>query len=160
MVSADMLYSAQDRSDLRGIARVLYPHDGLGDSPYERVVSSLEQRSSSEPAVYKVLQAGLVDLRVNSGARLSDLDQDALHRMLLECEETEFFSLIRRLVAWYLYDDREVWAFVGYPGSSFEFGGYINRGFDDLAWLPDPRIEEVDDSLPDIGALLDTEIPQ
>jgi hypothetical protein len=30
------------------------------------------------------------------------------------------------------------WAHFGYEGSSFEKGGYINRGFQDLNWLPEP----------------------
>jgi len=157
VLSADTLYSAQDRSDLREIAKVLYPHDGLGDAPYGRVVSSLEERSRSEAALYSVLQTGLADLRANSAEQLSDLDMDTLERMLVEREETELFSVIRRLVAWFLYDDREVWEFIGYPGPSFQLGGYLNRGFDDLAWLPDPRIEEPDDVLPDIGPLHEME---
>ena len=31
---------------------------------------------------------------------------------------------------------------LGYEGASFDKGGYINRGFNDLDWLPEPRIEE------------------
>ncbi len=27
-------------------------------------------------------------------------------------------------------------AFFGWEGSSVEHGGYINRGFDDIGWLP------------------------
>jgi hypothetical protein len=34
-----------------------------------------------------------------------------------------------------------VWDAVGYEGPSVHKGGYVNRGFDDLDWLPDPRIE-------------------
>ena len=37
-----------------------------------------------------------------------------------------------------LYDDHEVWDLLGYEGSSFEKGGYLHRGFDDLDWLPRP----------------------
>jgi hypothetical protein len=29
-------------------------------------------------------------------------------------------------------------AHFGYPGPSWAKGGYINRGFNDLKWLPDP----------------------
>jgi len=41
-----------------------------------------------------------------------------------------------------LYDDPEVWAVLGYEGPSLDKGGYINRGFNDLDGLPEPRIEE------------------
>ena len=41
-----------------------------------------------------------------------------------------------------LYNDKEVWDVLGYEGASFDKGGYVNRGFNDLDWLPEPRIEE------------------
>ena len=39
---------------------------------------------------------------------------------------------------------------LGYEGTSFDKGGYVNRGFNDLDWLPEPRIEEH----PDLAAFL------
>lgn len=42
-----------------------------------------------------------------------------------------------------LYDDAEAWDALGYEGESFDKGGYIHRGFNDLDWLPEPRIEEL-----------------
>jgi hypothetical protein len=30
------------------------------------------------------------------------------------------------------------WAHFGYEGSSYEMGGYFDRGFQDLDWLPNP----------------------
>ena len=35
-----------------------------------------------------------------------------------------------------LYNQEEVWPKFGYEGSSAENGGYINRGFNDIDWLP------------------------
>jgi len=37
---------------------------------------------------------------------------------------------------------------LGYEGPSFDKGGYINRGFDDLDWLPAALIEESPDATP------------
>ena len=37
-----------------------------------------------------------------------------------------------------LYNNPQVWQAFGYEGEAFEYGGYIERGFDDLGWLPDP----------------------
>jgi hypothetical protein len=37
-----------------------------------------------------------------------------------------------------LYNNDMAFAHFGYPGPSWEKGGYINRGFNDLKWLPDP----------------------
>ena len=38
-----------------------------------------------------------------------------------------------------VYSDERTWQLVGYEGPSFDKGGYINRGFNDLDWLPDPE---------------------
>ena len=35
-----------------------------------------------------------------------------------------------------LYYLPAVWALLGFEGSSVEFGGYVDRGFDDIDWLP------------------------
>jgi hypothetical protein len=56
---------------------------------------------------------------------------------------TAFFEAVRSKAIVTLYDDHEVWSLLGYEGPSFEHGGYLDRGFDDLSWLPDPRVEEV-----------------
>ena len=64
--------------------------------------------------------------------------------MLTEVAETPFFSLVHSTTVVALYDDHEVWDLLGYEGASFDKGGYLHRGFDDLDWLPDPRINEFD----------------
>jgi hypothetical protein len=55
--------------------------------------------------------------------------------------DSVFFQGIRAKVITTLYDDREVWQILGYEGPSYDQGGYIDRGFADLDWLPEPRIE-------------------
>ena len=49
-----------------------------------------------------------------------------------------FFQTIRFKTIAVLYNDPLVWQAFGYEGEAFEYGGYIERGFDDLGWLPDP----------------------
>jgi hypothetical protein len=34
-----------------------------------------------------------------------------------------------------IYNNKEVWPLFGYEGESASKGGYIHRGFDDVAWL-------------------------
>jgi hypothetical protein len=41
------------------------------------------------------------------------------------------------MVRFRLYDNAGLWKHIDYPGSSKEHGGYINRGFDDIDWLPE-----------------------
>ena len=62
--------------------------------------------------------------------------------MLKGIEGTDFFGFIRRTTVLNLYDDPAVWEVLGWEGSSFDKGGYVDRGFNDLDWLPEPRVEE------------------
>jgi hypothetical protein len=49
-----------------------------------------------------------------------------------------FFEKVRSTAVVSLYNNELAFAHFGYEGSSFEKSGYLNRGFDDLTWLPSP----------------------
>jgi hypothetical protein len=53
-------------------------------------------------------------------------------------EQTPFFAAVRGKCITSLYDNDMAYKVFGYPGPSFDKGGYILRGFQDLKWLPDP----------------------
>ena len=53
-------------------------------------------------------------------------------------EGTPFFNTVRGQCVTSLYDNDMAYAALGYPGSAWEKGGYITRGFQDLKWLPAP----------------------
>ena len=90
------------------------------------------------------LTQGLNSLDGLAGGDFCSLDDDQAYKVLKRIEGTDFFGFIRRTTVLNLYDDPAVWEALGYEGSSFDKGGYINRGFNDLDWLPEPRIEEYD----------------
>ena len=54
-------------------------------------------------------------------------------------EGTAFFELLRSTALVEVYTDDRTWQLVGYEGPSFDKGGYVERGFNDLDWLPDPE---------------------
>ena len=47
-----------------------------------------------------------------------------------------FFAAIQGQVLPRLYNHPVIWKNIGYPGSSVEYGGYKDRGFNDIDWLP------------------------
>ena len=49
-----------------------------------------------------------------------------------------FFGTVRGKCVTALYDNDMAYTAFGYPGSAWEKGGYITRGFQDLKWLPEP----------------------
>ena len=66
---------------------------------------------------------------------LSDGNQLSVLRSM---EFTPFFAKVKSKTVVSLYNNPLVWRHFGYEGESFSKGGYINRGFNDLTWLPDP----------------------
>ena len=122
------------------LLRVAYPHPSFPDAPYERTAKTIEDAGRTED----VLVDGLDDLDARAGGDFAGLDDEAATAVVKDVAETAFFSLVHATTVVGLYDDHEVWDLLGYEGSSFDKGGYLERGFDDLDWLPDPRIEEYD----------------
>jgi len=55
--------------------------------------------------------------------------------LLTDIENTPFFKAVRSSLMFGLYDNKALFPLFGYEGSSWEYGGYVNRGFNDLNWL-------------------------
>lgn len=127
------------RTLLVRMLRVMFPHERFSDGPYERTADAVFNASGGTVAEKVSFAAALHDL---NAAGFAKLDDKAAYKHLQSIEKTGFFQLVRSTAVVALYDDKEVWDALGYEGPSFDKGGYINRGFNDLDWLPDPRIEE------------------
>jgi|SRR4051794_13646327 len=127
---------------LTDMVRAMFPHPSFPDGPYERCAQSILDSTADDLRFRTQLHQGLRDLDTIGGAPFAALDEAARLELLRGISATEFFEGVRSRVITSLYDDREVWALLGYEGPSFEQGGYAERGFADLDWLPDPRIEE------------------
>ncbi|WP_167646440.1 hypothetical protein [Mameliella alba] len=42
-----------------------------------------------------------------------------------------------------IFDNKEIWPLFGYEGSSVEHGGYFDRGFSDITFVPKgPSLDE------------------
>jgi hypothetical protein len=125
---------------LARMVRCIYPHDRFGDGPYQRVAEKLDEAASSDAALAGALEQGVRDLDAAKGSPFVDLS-DADARALVEgMSQTPFFQSVRATAVVALYDQTEVWEILGYEGPSFDQGGYLHRGFDDLDWLPDPPL--------------------
>ena len=122
------------------LLRVAYPHPSFPDAPYERTAKTIEDAGRTDD----VLVDGLDDLDARADGDFVGLDDDRATALLKEVAETPFFALVHSTTVVALYNDHEVWDLLGYEGASFDKGGYLHRGFDDLDWLPDPRITEYD----------------
>ena len=118
-------------------ARAMYPHDALPDDVYARVGEKLAEAAREDSAAARTIGDGVSAL---NGARpFAELPADEQLAALKGIEGSDFFELVRSTAVVEVYSDQRTWQLVGYEGPSFDKGGYINRGFNDLDWLPDPE---------------------
>ena len=120
------------------VARELYPHDRLGDIYYAKVVESLDGKAVANKDVGKLLAEGVAELDKAEGTvKWADLSPGYRLASLKQMEASPFFQTVRGECITGIYNNPDVWRHFGYEGPSFEFGGYIERGFNDLGWLQD-----------------------
>ena len=115
----------------------MYPHDALPDDVYARVGQKLAEAAREDSGVARLMEDGVSAL--NGGLPFVELSADDQLKKLQEIAGSDFFELVRSTAVVEVYSDQRTWQLVGYEGPSFEKGGYINRGFNDLDWLPDPE---------------------
>ena len=131
------LSSAQGDALLQ-MGKVLYPHKGLPDAVYALLAKDLDGVAGKDPKTAQMLGEGIAALdRAAGGSFLTASDGKKLEAVK-SLEGTPFFKTVRGQCITSLYDNDMAFAHFGYPGASWDKGGYINRGFNDLKWLPDP----------------------
>jgi hypothetical protein len=118
-------------------ARTMYPHDALPDEVYGRVGEKLAKAAREDSGAARTIEDGVAAR--NNGRPFAGLQADEQFEALKEIEGSDFFELVRSTAVTQVYSDQRTWKLVGYEGASFDKGGYIDRGFNDLAWLPDPE---------------------
>ncbi|AYD04295.1 hypothetical protein [Neorhizobium sp. NCHU2750] len=135
----DLKEDSSAKKILVRMIRVMFPHKNFADGPYARTADAVFKAAAKTPADKIAFLASLRELQDDG---FMDLDDKAAYAKLKSIDTTDFFKLVKGTTVTTLYDDPEVWKVLGYEGPSFDKGGYIHRGFNDLDWLPDPRIDE------------------
>jgi len=125
----------QTMATLVQMARDIYPHDQVGDEFYVIAVKGYDTEDAAggiEEGVAKLNAAAKAaghDSYLAAGWERDRVD------ILRGMEDDPFFQQIRGGLVTGLYNQKAVWPIFGYEGASFEFGGYIERGFNDINWL-------------------------
>ena len=120
------------------MTRQCYPHDNLGDMYYAVVVEALDADAAGNADTAKMIKDGVAKLDSATGIPWLELSDGNQVEVLKGMESDGFFQAVRGKTVVALYNNPLAWRFFGYEGPSAEFGGYFDRGFDDLAWLPAP----------------------
>ena len=128
---------SQTMATITAAARTMYPHDGVPDDVYARVGAKLAEIARDDFEAARTIAEGVSAL---NGARpFAELSEDEKLAALKGIEGSDFFELVRSTAVVEVYSDERTWQVCGYEGPSFDQGGYLNRGFNDLDWLPDPE---------------------
>lgn len=123
---------------LTRLARLLFPHGTLPDSVYDDVVARAFAMTAENPAANDLLLSAeqVLNAQVADGDWYGADEKVQLAAMEAVHDEA-FFPAASNLFMFTLYTHEECWKAIGYPGSSKEYGGYLERGFDDIDWLPE-----------------------
>ena len=126
---------AHCRATLIAMARQLFPHDVLDDAPYAEIVRAIEDAADNERTGLLVEGVELLDSAMETP--FVNLPDERKVEVLKEIEGSDFFNDIRGATVRGLYRNPAVRARFGYEGPSSHRGGYVKRGFDDAAWVPE-----------------------
>ena len=124
------------------MARDIYPHDRLGDAYYAKAVEPYDAKAGEDAALKALIEEGVARLNSESQTKYAKpystvADEGERVAVLRAIEGTPFFKKVRADMVTALYNQHDLWAKFGYEGSSAEYGGYLERGFNDIDWLKD-----------------------
>jgi hypothetical protein len=129
--------SGGNADELARMARLLFPHDGIADDVYAEVIDSILTDSANDASMMELLDAAVPALNAAQGGDWFEAGEDAQIAAMKSVENEAFFAAIHGNVQARIYSHPKVWELIKFPGSSVEFGGYVDRGFDDIDWLPE-----------------------
>jgi hypothetical protein len=117
------------------MARDIYPHDRIADEFYVVAV-----KGHDTPEAAPMIEDGISALNAAAVGKghasyLAAGWEDDRVAILKGMEVSPFFQTIRGGLVTGLYNQKAVWPLFGYEGESYSKGGYIERGFNDIAWL-------------------------
>jgi len=122
---------------LARMVRLYYPHDNVADDVYVQTVDSILSAAASDSQLQGLLDAASTALDGAGDQRFTDLGSEAQLAAMTSIQGEAFFTAIRFQVLARFYAHPAVWKAINYPGSSVEHGGYVDRGFADIDWLPE-----------------------
>lgn len=128
---------------LAKLARDIFPHDRVPDRFYVSAVWPYDAKAGPDSALRAMLEDGAAKLDAAAEARFGvrggfvalNWERDRLP-LIQAMTETPFFQTLRSDLVVSFYNQPELWPRFGYEGPSHEHGGYLERGFNDIDWLP------------------------
>jgi hypothetical protein len=131
-------FDQQQGETLMHMAQILFPHKKLPDAVYAILAKDLDKDAAKDESQFKLLKNGINALNLLADGNFSQSSKKRQLEAMKSLEGQAFFNTVRGKCVVSLYDNELAFKALGYPGSAWEKGGYITRGFQDLKWLPNP----------------------
>ena len=130
--------TSAEAAALMAMARTIAPHDKLDDAAYAFVIRAIDADATKDARVRKMIKQGIAGL----GTAFVKSAESVRVAVLKKIEPGEFFKTVRLKTLQVLYATPIAYAYFGYEGEAFSKGGYLQRGFNDLRWLPDVPLQD------------------
>lgn len=115
----------------------LFPHPGLSKDVYDQIAEQLSRKIGQSAELTAMLDDAMEALAGDSHENWSALPERGKVEAIGKIQHMPFFQFVLNETLGMVYRHPLTWELLGYEGSSLEFGGYIDRGFNDIDWLPD-----------------------
>jgi hypothetical protein len=117
------------------MARLICPHD-VPESVYVEVMDPILSTAATDPGLGHLLDQALSALDAAAEGDFAAADTNTQLEAMQSTASQPWFAAIQGQVLPRVYNHPVIWKHIGYPGSSVEYGGYKDRGFNDIDWLP------------------------
>lgn len=137
--AAEMQHLSDDQATrLVRLTQVIFPHENMPEAINALAVKDLDAMFAGGDADPAMIDEGFAKLDEAVGGDWMGAGADAQLTAVEACTDTALFGTVRSKCIVSLYDNELAYAHFGYEGAAFDKGGYLFRGFNDLAWLPEP----------------------
>ena len=132
---APLSLASHEIETLRRVSFLLFPFPELGAAPYDRIVNGVSSAAGSDANLRRLIGDGVTRLDAARDSDFLSLGESTQVEVLTQIEAHPFFAFMYQKTRDDLFNNPAVWAHIGYEGSSMEFGGYVNRGLNNIDWL-------------------------
>ncbi len=131
------VFNEREATMLLRLTQVIFPHKDMPDAINALAVKQFDE-TAKDDAVAATFREGLAALDSRANGNWLDAPAAAQLSAVESITDSVLFTTVRGQCITSLYDNELAYAHFGYEGESFSKGGYLQRGFNDLSWLPEP----------------------
>jgi len=124
------------QANLATLVRRMFPHQHFNEAAFRGVADTIAAEAGTSMPLTELLNDGIASLDAAQDPYWLDASEKNQLAAMQTIQEKPFFQYVLNKSIDVLYRDQSLLSTLGYEGSSIEKGGYIQRGFNDIDWLP------------------------